>query len=58
MLTYSSLMSLLEEIVFFHILICHIGKQIDIWRVKSKKSFEDALSSKDTFLNTNLDTIL
>ena len=29
-LTYSYLMSLLEEIVFFYTLICHINKQIEI----------------------------
>ena len=44
MLTYSYLMSLLEEIVFFYLFICHINKQIDIWRVKYKKSFGDPLS--------------
>ena len=46
MLTYSYLMSLLEEIVFFNPFICHINKQIDIWRVKSKKKIEDALRNK------------
>ena len=42
-LTYSYLMSVLEEIVFFYPLICHIIKQIDIWRVKFKKFFGDTL---------------
>ena len=59
MLTYSYLMSLLEEIVFFYSLICHIIKQIDIWRVKYKKSFGDALNTynkefKDIYSNLEL----
>ena len=42
-LTYSYLMSLLEGIVFFYTLICHISKQIKMWRVKFEEPFGDAL---------------
>ena len=34
---------LLENNIFVYSSICHIDKQIDIWIIKFKKTFEDAL---------------
>ena len=45
--------SLLENNIFFYSSICHIGKQINIWRVKFIESFGDALTILgDTFGGT------
>ena len=44
-LIYLYLNSLLENNIFFHFSICHIGKQIDIWRIKFIEPFRDALST-------------
>ena len=52
-LIYFYLKSLLETIIFFYLFICHIGKQIDIWRVKFIEAFGDALRFERKVLSIN-----